>query len=414
MGRMILGLAMTGKYLPGNTALLAVMLVCGMVFVILSTSAFSVVHERLLEEKAIQRLHIEECLDVAEYVYNTNSGKRVSFFNGCRLEWSEDEVTVQYKEMERTFPVEWVPAFVVNASYTFSMDSDSRLIGDIAAEKVYLYGSSKLLSCGKPCWTEVLWQPVIEDGSMYVSSTRRTIIFVGWRGMKTTYEKDSFYHAGEGLKAGNPGYEYSNLMFQTASHCYYTTYDHCTAGRGTKITAFDDGMKQLLPRVVLWQRMPVKAALGQFEKTYTCTGSVLDVGDGKFLTLQNATLSLVYGLDLQVVSGTQTVTVPFADTLFQGCNVEVDSGYYGDLLLGARNLDVNSSQISHLRVQSDKYVNINSSDLDNVTLSGEEVEIASSQFSGQITAKVFRSKNSTLRRALQQEGSPPLLVRIIH
>jgi len=32
--------------------------------------------------------------------------------------------------------------------------------------------------------------------------------------MKTTYEKDSFYYAGEGTKTGAPGYEYSNLMFR--------------------------------------------------------------------------------------------------------------------------------------------------------------------------------------------------------
>jgi len=52
---------MNGKYLPGSTALFSVMLVCSMVFVIVSASAFSVVHERMLEEKALARLRIEEC-----------------------------------------------------------------------------------------------------------------------------------------------------------------------------------------------------------------------------------------------------------------------------------------------------------------------------------------------------------------
>jgi len=44
---------MNGKYLPGSAVLFSVMLVCSMVFVIVSTSAFSVVHERMLEEKVI-------------------------------------------------------------------------------------------------------------------------------------------------------------------------------------------------------------------------------------------------------------------------------------------------------------------------------------------------------------------------
>jgi len=39
------------EILTGSTALFSVMLVCGMVFVIVSASAFSVVHERMLEEK---------------------------------------------------------------------------------------------------------------------------------------------------------------------------------------------------------------------------------------------------------------------------------------------------------------------------------------------------------------------------
>jgi len=63
----------------------------------------------------------------------------------------------------------------------------------------------------------------------------------GLEGMKTTYEKDSFYYAGEGTKTGAPGYEYSNLIFQTGSHCYYTSYDHCVGEKGIKITQFDDG-----------------------------------------------------------------------------------------------------------------------------------------------------------------------------
>jgi len=225
---------MNGKYLPGSAVLFSVMLVCSMVLVTLSASAFSVVHERMLEEKALARLRIEECLDVAEHMYNTKNGEKLSFFNGCSFLWSEEAVAVQYEDMERTFPVEWVPSFVVNASSTFSMDYGSRLLGDVAAEKFYFYGSSKLLSCGRPCWTESLWKPAIDEGNMYVSSTRRTIVFVGWRGMKTTYEKDSFYYAGEGTKTGAPGYEYSNLMFQTSSHCYYTSYDHCVGERALK------------------------------------------------------------------------------------------------------------------------------------------------------------------------------------
>lgn len=406
---------MNGKYLPGSAVLFSVMLVCSMVLVTLSASAFSVVHERMLEEKALARLRIEECLDVAEHMYNTKNGEKLSFFNGCSFLWSEEAVAVQYEDMERTFPVEWVPSFVVNASSTFSMDYGSRLLGDVAAEKFYFYGSSKLLSCGRPCWTESLWQPAIDEGNMYVSSTRRTIVFVGWRGMKTTYEKDSFYYAGEGTKTGAPGYEYSNLMFQTGSHCYYTSYDHCVEGKGIKITQFDDGMKQLLPSVVLWKRIPEAKPVEQFQKIYNCTGSAIVVGDGKALTLQTSTLTLVYEQDLKVISGTQTATVPFLNSLFQECNVEVGSGYYGELLLGAKNVAVKDSQINHLNVQSEKYITVNGSNLDNVTLSGEEVELSSSQFSGQISAKVVRAKGSSiLRRALQNEGSPPLLVRIIH
>ncbi len=250
---------------------------------------------------------------------------------------------------------------------------------------------------------------------MYVSSTRRTIVFVGWRGMKTTYEKDSFYYAGEGTKTGAPGYEYSNLMFQTSSHCYYTSYDHCVEGKGIKITQFDDGMKQLLPSVVLWKRIPEAKPVEKFQKIYNCTGSAIDVGDGKALTLQTSTLTLVYEQDLKVISGTQTATVPFLNSFFQECNVEVGSGYYGDLLLGAKNVAVKDSQINRLNVRSEKYITVNGSNLDNVTLSGEEVELSNSQFSGQISAKVVRAKGSSmLRRALQNEGSPPLLVRIIH
>jgi len=72
----------------------------------------------MLEEKALARLRIEECLDVAEHMYNTKNGEKLSFFNGCSFLWSEEAVAVQYEDMERTFPVEWVPSFVVNASST--------------------------------------------------------------------------------------------------------------------------------------------------------------------------------------------------------------------------------------------------------------------------------------------------------
>jgi len=156
---------MNGKYLPGSAVLFSVMLVCSMVLVTLSASAFSVVHERMLEEKALARLRIEECLDVAEHMYNTKNGEKLSFFNGCSFLWSEEAVAVQYEDMERTFPVEWVPSFVVNASSTFSMDYGSRLLGDVAAEKFYFYGSSKLLSCGRPCWTESLWNQLLMRGT---------------------------------------------------------------------------------------------------------------------------------------------------------------------------------------------------------------------------------------------------------
>jgi len=67
------------KYLPGSAVLFSVMLVCSMVLVTLSASAFSVVHERMLEEKALARLRIEECLDVAEHMYNTKNGEKLSF-----------------------------------------------------------------------------------------------------------------------------------------------------------------------------------------------------------------------------------------------------------------------------------------------------------------------------------------------
>jgi len=222
-----------------------------------------------------------------------------------------------------------------------------------------------------------------------VSSTRRTIVFVGWRGMKTTYEKDSFYYAGEGTKTGAPGYEYSNLMFQTSSHCYYTSYDHCVEAS-----------------VVLWKRIPEAKPVEQFQKIYNCTGSAIDVGDGKALTLQTSTLTLVYEQDLKVISGTQTATVPFLNSLFQECNVEVGSGYYGDLLLGAKNVAVKDSQINHLNVQSEKYITVNGSNLDNVTLSGEEVELSNSQFSGQISAKVVRAKGSSILRRLAERRKP--------
>jgi len=53
---------------------------------------------------------------------------------------------------------------------------------------------------------------------------------------------------------------------------------------------------------------------------------------------------------------------------------------------------VKDSQINHLNVQSEKYITVNGSNLDNVTLSGEEVELSDSQFSGQISAKVVRAK----------------------
>jgi len=53
---------------------------------------------------------------------------------------------------------------------------------------------------------------------------------------------------------------------------------------------------------------------------------------------------------------------------------------------------VKDSQINRLNVQSEKYITVNGSNLDNVTLSGEEVELSSSQFSGQISAKVVRLK----------------------
>jgi len=70
---------MNGKYLPGSAVLFSVMLVCSMVLVTLSASAFSVVHERMLEEKALARLRIEECLDVAEHMYNTKMVRNLAF-----------------------------------------------------------------------------------------------------------------------------------------------------------------------------------------------------------------------------------------------------------------------------------------------------------------------------------------------
>jgi len=49
----------------------------------------------------------------------------------------------------------------------------------------------------------------------------------------------------------------------------------------------------------------------QFQKIYNCTGSAIDVGDGKALTLQTSTLTLVYEQDLKVISGTQTALCHF-------------------------------------------------------------------------------------------------------
>jgi len=82
-------------------------------------------------------------------------------------------------------------------------------------------------------------------------------------------------------------------------------------------------MKQLLPSVVLWKRIPEAKPVEQFQKIYNCTGSAIDVGDGKALTLQTSTLTLVYEQDLKVISGTQTATVPFLNSFFQECDVEV-------------------------------------------------------------------------------------------
>jgi len=69
----------------------------------------------------------------------------------------------------------------------------------------------------------------------------------------------------------------------------------------------------------------------QFQKIYNCTGSAIDVGDGKALTLQTSTLTLVYEQDLKVISGTQQPLCHFK-LFFQECDVEVGSGYYGELL----------------------------------------------------------------------------------
>jgi len=55
-------------------------------------------------------------------------------------------------------------------------------------------------------------------------------------------------------------------MFQTSSHCYYTSYDHCVEGKGIKITQFDDGMKQLLPSVCALEKNTGGEASGAVSK----------------------------------------------------------------------------------------------------------------------------------------------------
>jgi len=67
---------------------------------------------------------------------------------------------------------------------------------------------------------------------------------------------------------------------------------------------------------------------------------------------------------------------------------------------------VKDSQINRLNVQSEKYITVNGSNLDNVTLSGEEVELSDSQFSGQISAKVVRAKGSSILRRLAERRKP--------
>jgi len=62
----------------------------------------------------------------------------------------------------------------------------------------------------------------------------------------------------------------------------------------------------------------------QFQKIYNCTGSAIDVGDGKALTLQTSTLTLVYEQDLKVISGTQTATVPFLNSFSKSVTLRLE------------------------------------------------------------------------------------------
>jgi hypothetical protein len=384
-------------------------IISNLVFVVIGLGIFHVVYEKLLEERGIERIRIEECLDVAEQIFNVKSEK-IASFNGCKFSWDEKAITISYKKMTRSFAVQWIPDFLVNVTGNFSMDNSSDIDGSVAAGKIYFYADSKLLS-KNPNWTESIWKEPMH-GLAYLTSTQKTIIFNGWRGMKTTQDKSWNYYAAYNEKATDAGYQYSNLIFQTGSVCYYTSFPNC-AGERRQIVNLDDGMKNVLPEIALWKG---KSSIEQnaYTRFYRCNETNFFT-DSTSYVLQTGTISLAYQGDLLVKNGTENISLPFEDSLFEGCALKIESGYYADLNIGAKSVEMKNVDVNKLHLQGQS-ITASSSSLYGVTLTASNAELYSSLLEGNMRGTNFTVRSSTVRRAAPEVGAdpPPILVRIIH
>jgi hypothetical protein len=313
--------------------------------------------------------------------------------------------------MVKVFEIEWVPDFVVNVNRDFSLDSESRVEGNIAVGKLYIYGVRKLLTEKPYHITQTTWEPHI-SGKLYLTSTSTTVIFVGMKGMKTTEYKDWYYYAGAGIKANDLGYEYSNLIFQSSSMCYYTIYGNCE-GEKQKVVSFDDGMKHVLPEVVLWRKRNQSQEL-LFDNIYRCEAGKLMLGTASYV-LTTPTLSLTYDSDLKLLDGKEEIIIPSENSLFQGCNIHLEDGYYANLTIGAKNVEIANASIKAITLQAEN-ITATLSTLDNVTLTATKSNVNGTTISGHIYGDNAAIRNSIVRNALpSNEGSAPyMFVRIIH
>lgn len=375
----------------------------GLIMLLLAIAGYEVLYARAVEMKAAQRLHLEECLDAAEYAYNS-TGILLYEFTGCQFQWTPTQVRVRYQDVERYFPYDQVYGFSVQARTTLSVDKDSFIDGNVWARKAYLYGDSKLLFNSPYKGVQTIWKNQIK-GYLLMEYPIRNIVMIGWKSWKTTYEQSWYYYPG----LATTWDDRTNLIFQGTATCYYTYLPNCS-GAKVRIVNLDDGMGAVLPKIAPWQQ-PHAGGAPDFESNLFCSAGQLWV-EGTPHPLQTATLSLVYQDMLTVLNGTEAIVLPSANTALSGCRLSVGSGFYAGLSFSASGIEVRNAALMGANLIAPT-IDVTNSQLQGVKMTASAINVYSSDVTGYLTGDIVRLIGSRVCDP-SYDGQPAVIIRIIH